>query len=1020
MEFRLLGLLEVVEGERRIPIDAPKQRALLALLLLHRGQAVSVERLADELWGEHPPATATKTVQVYVAQLRKALGHGLLVTHGRSYALAPEGHVVDVERFERLSAEGGRQLESGDPKRAAETLGEALALWRGPALADFAYDEFAQSEIARLEELRLEALATRVEADLALGCHEQVMAELHELVHRYPLRERFHAQLMLALYRSGRQAEALEAYRIARHAFVEELGLEPGRELQELERAILAQDESIEAPRRMPARTPRRSRRGALLALSGVLVLAAAAAALALELTRRGGGGISSVIPGNSLAAVDPGTGQIVEQIPVGATPTAVSFGQGAVWVLNADDQTISRVDPGTNAVRTLGIGAIPTDVAAGAGGVWVGNGGKLGRSLFAGSTATALTRLDAATGAVRATVSLPKPGTIVSNAAAQHIAFARGSVWAIAPDFSVVRIDPAANRIVARVSGVSAVAIAGGPAGVWVLNDDGTVARLGVRRNAVTARIKVPATTLTSLAVGAGSVWATDPYAGTVWRIDPGTKAVQRTIDVGRGVDFVAFGNGAVWVSNSALGTLQQVDPATNRIARTIAVGNTPRAVAVGGDLVWVAVSGGVGRPPAGEGGSEGSVEPLAESNCGLVVSGSDRPRFLIASDLPLRGGPRFPTLQMSNAILDVLRRHSFHAGPYPLGYQSCDDSTAQTGLYDEAKCAANAKAYGADRDVLGVIGPFNSGCALPQIPIANRAGLAMVSPTNSDPGLTRLVPGLPRDALASLYPTGRRNYVRLMSPDDAQAAAAAVLARRLGAETAFVLDDGLYGPAFALHFKRAAEHLGVRVVGSARWNPKKLGSGAPAESAARSGADAVYLCGLIDTGVGEVLATLGRVLPSRVVVIGCDGFLPADLLFRRAGRAARGAYALVDGLVSERFPPAGRRFLREFGATQRGGRVDPYAVYAAEATEVLLAAIGRSDGSRESVVEQLFRTRMRDGLLGTFAVDANGDAVPSPITVVRLERGGGSNAILSYEGARVIGVIEPSRSLFELSSRY
>jgi branched-chain amino acid transport system substrate-binding protein len=720
-------------------------------------------------------------------------------------------------------------------------------------------------------------------------------------------------------------------------------------------------------------------------------------------------------VQGDSVAAVDPATGHVVADVPVGATPAAVAVGAGAVWVLNADDQTISRFDPTTKEVRTLGLGATPTDVAAGPEGVWIGNGGKLARAQFAGTTAIALTRLDARTGAVRATVPLPRTGSSRSNVAQSHIALAAGSVWAIAPDFSLVRIDPTRNAVTAVLRDVAAVAVAADRGAVWALNDDGTVARIDARSNRVTIRVKVPATGLSALAVGGGSVWATDPYQGTLWRIDPGSRVVQRTIDVGVGSDSVAFGLGSVWVANGLQGTLSRVDPATNRVVRTIPLGNTPRAVAVGA-LVWVAVAGERQVAAAGSG-PETSVRALPETICGRLVSGSESPRFIVLSDLPLRGGPRFVTPQMSAAILYVLRRRSFRAGRYPVGYQSCDHSTAQTGLFDERKCAANTKAYAANADVIGVVGPFNSGCAYAEIPIANRAGLAIVSPTNSDVGLTRQAFGAPRGALRALYPTGRRTYLRLMSPDDAQAAADALLAQQLGARRIFVLDDGGYGAPIAVYFRRAAARLGLRVVDRARWDPHEPHLRTIAARARQSDAEAVFICGLIDTNAGEVLAALRRTLPSSVPVIGCDGLLPVGLLFERAGPAARGTYVSIEGLVNERLGTAGQRFLRDFGATQPGAKVDKAAVYAALAAELLLDAIARSDGTRASVRAELFKTRVRDGLLGSFAIDRDGDPSPTPITIVRAEHGGGTNVVESYAGARVDRVITPPRPLLGTS---
>jgi YVTN family beta-propeller protein len=1011
--FSLLGPLQIVDDGREIALGAPKQRALLALLLLHHGEAVSVESLAEQLWAGEPPATATKAVRVYVGELRKALGADVIITRAGGYAIPLETHETDVEQFRRIASHGRRRLDDGDAAGAAALFREALAIWRGSPLADFRYDDFAQAEIARLEEGRLAALEARIDADLALGREDELVPELQALVREQPLRERLRGQLMLALYRAGRQAEALELYREGRGLLVEELGVEPGRALQDLERAILAHDDSLGHQRRRSTAPAVRRRPALLIALGGLLVAAAAATALAVNLTRSGGGAISSVVHGNSLAAVDPSTGRVVAEVPVGATPTAVAIDNGAVWVLNADDQTISRVNERTKVVRTLAIGATPTDLAAGASGVWVGNGGKLARAQFAGATALAVTRLDPHTGAVAANISLPRIGSARSNVAAHHIAVAAGSVWAIAPDFSLVRIDPVRNEVTAISRKVAALAVAGARDAVWVLNDNGALLRVAARSGRVTMRVNVPATELSDLAVGGGSLWATDPFEGTLWRIDPGQHVVERTIDVGVGADSVAFGLGGVWVANSLQGTLSRIDSVSNRVVRTVPLGNTPRAVAVGEALVWVAVAGNESveavRPPSGQ-----TVQPLPATICGPLVSGTEQARFIVVSDLPLRGGRRFVTPQMSAAILHVLREHSFRAGRYTLAFQSCDHSTAQTGLYDPRKCAANTKAYAANADVIGVVGPYNSGCAYAEIPIANHAALPIVSPTNSDVGLTRHALGAPRGALRDLYPTARRTYAHLMSPDDAQAAADALLVQRLGARRVFVVDDGGYGTAFVPYFRRTAARLGLRVVDSARWNPHDLRLDTLVAGAQRSRPQAVYLCGLIDSDAGRVLAALRRALPSAVRFVGCDGLLPVSLLFEQAGSAARGLYVSIEGRVNERLGARGKRFLREFGATQPGSRVDIAAVYAAQAAELLLAAIARSDGTRASVSSELLKTRVDDGLLGSFAIDADGDPVPAPVTIVRLEHGGGSDVIANYEGARIDRVITPSRRLF------
>ncbi len=254
MEFRILGPLEVLDEGRTLALGGSKPRALLALLLLHRGETLGTERLIDELWGEHPPATAAKSLRVHVSRLRRALSAAprqrpgdLVVTQAHGYQLVLDPEHLDAHRFERLLAEGRSELAVGHPERAASALEEGLSLWRGRPLDDLAYEPFAQREIARLEDLHVAAIGELADARLALGRHAEVVAQLEPLIADHPYRERLREQLMLALYRSDRQAEALQAYQDARRTLVDELGIEPGERLRELERAILTQDPGLAA-----------------------------------------------------------------------------------------------------------------------------------------------------------------------------------------------------------------------------------------------------------------------------------------------------------------------------------------------------------------------------------------------------------------------------------------------------------------------------------------------------------------------------------------------------------------------------------------------------------------------------------------------------------------------------------------------------------------------------------------------------------------------------------------------------
>src|SRR6266508_5549330 len=242
MEFRILGPLEVCGETGTLPLGGAKQRALLAILLVRVNEVVSAERLLDDLWGERQPKSGAKALHVYVSQLRKVVGEGRILTQPPGYMLRLGQDEFDVARVERLR----EQARGAEPHEASALLRDALAMWRGSPLADVAFESFAQPEIARLEELRTGTLEQRIDADLALGRHSELIGELEALVREHPLRERLRGQLMLALYRSGRQAEALAAYQDARRALVEELGIEPHRALQQLERSILRQERSLD------------------------------------------------------------------------------------------------------------------------------------------------------------------------------------------------------------------------------------------------------------------------------------------------------------------------------------------------------------------------------------------------------------------------------------------------------------------------------------------------------------------------------------------------------------------------------------------------------------------------------------------------------------------------------------------------------------------------------------------------------------------------------------------------------
>jgi DNA-binding SARP family transcriptional activator/basic membrane lipoprotein Med (substrate-binding protein (PBP1-ABC) superfamily) len=283
--FRILGPLEVRENAQRLDVGGRKQRALLAVLLLHAGETVSDDQLIDALWDEKPPARAVSSVHAYVSRLRKVLGRDRIVRSDYGYRLQLGRDELDLRRFEQLLAHGRELLQQGDAARARETLRNALGLWQGPPLADFRYEPFAAAEIRRLEELRVAALEERLEADLALGHDAELVPEFDALVREHPLRERLVGQLMVALYRAGRQAEALDVYERTRRALGHELGLQPSPELQRLSAEIVRQEPSLDALAATSAATPparKGVRRPSALALVALTVATAVGATVVL------------------------------------------------------------------------------------------------------------------------------------------------------------------------------------------------------------------------------------------------------------------------------------------------------------------------------------------------------------------------------------------------------------------------------------------------------------------------------------------------------------------------------------------------------------------------------------------------------------------------------------------------------------------------------------------------------------------------------------------------------------------
>jgi ABC-type transport system substrate-binding protein/DNA-binding SARP family transcriptional activator len=579
VEFRVLGAFEVLDEGNSVPLGGRKQRSLLAILLLRANKVVSSDALIDELWGERPPASAQHTLQAYVSRLRKVLretgdGRPVLVSYPAGYLLRVASGELDLDRFEHLAEEGRRALAAGATRDAAATCRAALSLWSGPALADLRFEPFARVDAERLEERRLAVLEDRIQADLQLGRHVALVAELEALVAEHPLRERLREDLMLALYGSGRRAEALEAYRSARSYLVQECGLEPGKQLQALHRAILHQDPQFDpgssepasvlttvgpadeaprgpdqpvhhgdAPDRPPEseiaagapvgrRTRLTHRRRAIVA--GVAVLAVAVVGGALVRTGRENTPKlpASAVQADSVVFVDARHAALIAQTDTGGRPSGIASGFGRLWITDSANGRVLVLDPSTFRIEDqIPLGRDPTGLAASANGIWV---------------------ID------------PGSGTVSEISSGSH---------------TVVATVPV---------GASPVAIAAGAGALWVADaSSGALSRIDPNTASVVDTISV-GQPLTDLAVGLGSVWITSATSGQLIGLDPRTDRVTQAVAIGNGPASVAVIDGAVWVANPPDHTLSRFDPGTGGI-RKLNVSD-PVALTVAAGALWVA----------------------------------------------------------------------------------------------------------------------------------------------------------------------------------------------------------------------------------------------------------------------------------------------------------------------------------------------------------------------------------------------------------------------------------------------
>ncbi|MGZ4128278.1 MAG: branched-chain amino acid ABC transporter substrate-binding protein [Actinomycetota bacterium] len=372
-------------------------------------------------------------------------------------------------------------------------------------------------------------------------------------------------------------------------------------------------------------------------------------------------------------------------------------------------------------------------------------------------------------------------------------------------------------------------------------------------------------------------------------------------------------------------------------------------------------------------------SVTPLPSSSCGpIVYKGSGSPDFIVPSDLPLQGAIRQQTVQISRAMIWALANAGWKAGPYKIGYQSCDDSTAQTGGWDTAKCATNAHLYVNNRSVITVLGTFNSGCAKIEVPIMNRASLLEVSPANTNVGLTKKWDvGEPQ----KYYPTGVRNYARVVATDDIQGPADALWSQSLGYKKVYVLNDKqTYGFGVASTYRTAAKKLGITVAGFEGWDAKASSYEALATRIKASGAQAVFLGGIVCNNGAKLMQDIKAVDP-KIQLQMPDGFSGG---ISSNGAVANGAYISVAGEPPKALTGAGAAFVKSFGK-QVGTTPNPYSAYGAQAMDVALEVIAKGGGQRAATTKSVFGLTVTNGILGTFTINAAGDTSLTPITIYK-----------------------------------
>jgi peptide/nickel transport system substrate-binding protein len=572
VEFSVLGPLSVRIDGTPVALGGAKQRALLAMLLLRANAVVSRDSLIDGLWGEHAPATARRSLDSHVSRLRRLLGPERIERHAPGYRLRVEPEELDLDRFEALLEQGRASAAVGKPGKAREHLRGALELWQGRALADLEYEPFASEAAARLEERRLLALEARIDAELELGAGAELVGELERLVSEHPFRERFLGQLMLALYRAGRQADALAAFRAGRLRLGGELGLDPGPDLTELERRILAHDPALGGADSPLVRRSAQIRRPR--AIAAALALAAVVASIVAGIEVGTGGSSASTARGSTTGVFELRGNSPVAGASLADAPAATVSDRHSIWLAEPSAGEVVRIDLASRQIeQRVSVDGSPSLLAVGDGSVWA-----------ATAPGDTIYRIDRTTERVTARIPL-------GNHRVTALAYGFGRLWVgDSTDQELLAYNPATDRRAASIPiDVQPSALTAGAGGVWIADyDHGLVEEVDPRAQTGVGTVRVGAGPI-AITVGDGAVWVANSLDNTVSRIDAASLTAGPAIPVGDTPVGLAVNGHSVSVANEYASSVSRIDTRRNAVVQTTAIGGGPTALAVAGGRIWV-----------------------------------------------------------------------------------------------------------------------------------------------------------------------------------------------------------------------------------------------------------------------------------------------------------------------------------------------------------------------------------------------------------------------------------------------